>query len=123
MMIQQVGNQVHSGLVPENQVPSPSTAKPNASAETQEAASHAAASVARPVDRGQLKEAVEKVNKTIRALSQDLQFTVDEQTGIDLVKVVDKETKEVIRQIPSEEMVAIAKRLDELRGLIIRQKA
>ena len=40
-----------------------------------------------------------------------------------MVKVVDQSTKEVIRQIPSEEMLAIAKALDSLKGLLVRQTA
>jgi len=40
-----------------------------------------------------------------------------------VVKVVDLETKEVIRQIPSPEVLEIAKAVDQLQGLLIRQKA
>lgn len=75
------------------------------------------------VDPAQLKQATEKINQTVRMFASNLQFTVDEDTGMDVVKVVDTETKEVIRQIPSEETLAIAKALDQLQGLIIRQKA
>ena len=40
-----------------------------------------------------------------------------------IVKVMDNATKEVIRQIPSVEMLAIAKALDKIQGLLIKQKA
>jgi len=40
-----------------------------------------------------------------------------------VVKVVDKETKEVIRQMPSKEVVELAKALDKLQGLMIKQTA
>jgi flagellar protein FlaG len=40
-----------------------------------------------------------------------------------VVAVVDAETQEVIRQIPSEEVLAIAARLDEARGLLFEGKA
>jgi flagellar protein FlaG len=56
-------------------------------------------------------------------MSSDLKFTVDEETGIQVVKVVDTETKDVIRQFPAEEVLAIAQALDKLQGLIIHQKA
>lgn len=71
----------------------------------------------------QVKQAVEHVNKVVQTLSNDLRFTVDQDTGIQVVKVVDTKTNDVIRQIPSEEVVAIAKTLNTLQGLIIRQKA
>ncbi|MGQ2967046.1 flagellar protein FlaG, partial [Methylophilus sp.] len=38
-----------------------------------------------------------------------------------VVKVVDTETQKVLRQIPNEEVLAISKTLDKLRGLVIRQ--
>lgn len=71
----------------------------------------------------QVKSAVEKINKTVEALGRDLQFTVDEDTKINIVKVVDTKTKDVIRQFPSEEVVAIAKALDKLQGLLVKDKA
>ena len=37
--------------------------------------------------------------------------------------MVDKATKEVIRQIPSEEMIAMAKALDSIKGLFVKQQA
>ena len=58
----------------------------------------------------------------MRQFDRNLQFTVDEDTGIDVVKVIDTETEEVIRQFPSEEVLAIARALDKLQGLLIRDK-
>ena len=71
----------------------------------------------------QVKAAVEHINKFVQAFSNDVTFAVDEDTGIQVVKVVDTKTKDVIRQFPSEEILAIAKALDQLQGLIINQKA
>lgn len=71
----------------------------------------------------QVNTAVEHINKFVQTMTSDLKFTVDEETGIQVVKVVDTKTKDVIRQIPSEEILAIAQALDQLQGLIIHQKA
>jgi len=71
----------------------------------------------------EVKESVEKINKTIQAMGHNLQFSVDETTKMNVVKVVDVETKDVIRQIPSEEVLAIAKTLDKLQGLLFKEKA
>lgn len=71
----------------------------------------------------QVKSAVEHINKFVQTMSSDLKFTVDEETGIQVVKVVDTKTKDVIRQMPTEEILAIAQALDQLQGLIINQKA
>jgi flagellar protein FlaG len=123
MIIQQTGNATNAGSIAEQNV----AVKQEVPVEQAKAqSSHAQAAVQetqqQPSSR-QLHNAVDQVNKTIQTLSNDVQFTVDKETGKEIVKVVDRETKKVIRQIPSEEMVSIAKRLDELQGLIIRQKA
>lgn len=75
------------------------------------------------VNADSLRHATEKINQTIRMMNSNLQFTVDQDTGMDVVKVVDTESKVVIRQFPSEEVLAIAKALDQLQGLLISEKA
>lgn len=74
-------------------------------------------------DAEQVKRAVKAINETVKAFTRDLEFTTDEDTKKTVVKVVDVNTREVVRQIPSEEVLNIAKALDKLQGLIIRQKA
>jgi len=74
-------------------------------------------------DPEQVKQAVEQVNKLMQTLNNDLRFSVDKDTGISIVQVVDTKTNDVIQQIPIKEVVAIAKALDTLQGMLIRQKA
>ena len=71
----------------------------------------------------QLKEAVANINKTLQTLSQDLEFSIDKDSNRTIVKIVDQKTKEVIRQIPTPEALEIAKALDTVQGLLIRQTA
>ena len=75
------------------------------------------------VNRQQLDLAVKNVSTFVKTANSSLEFSIDKETGIDLVKVIDSDTQKVIRQIPSEEIVAIAKALDSLKGLLIQQKA
>jgi flagellar protein FlaG len=70
-----------------------------------------------------LAKAVENINQTMRAMSQGLEFSIDDDSKRLVVKVVDQQTKEVIRQMPSAEALEIAKALDRVQGLLIRQKA
>ena len=63
----------------------------------------------------QLQQAVTQMNDHVQNLQRSLQFTVDELSGKDVVTVRDIETEEVIRQIPSEEALALARRLAEQR--------
>jgi len=69
------------------------------------------------------KAAADKINEFIESFTRDLQFTIDKDTDRVVVKVVNRKSGDVIRQIPSEEALKIAKALDELKGLIITEKA
>ena len=71
----------------------------------------------------ELQSSVDAMNDFVRSLNSALQFSIDEDTGKTVVKVVDMATDQVIRQIPSEEVLAIAKALDKLKGLLIQQQA
>lgn len=69
-----------------------------------------------------LREAIDKIEKVVKPVAQDLKFSIDDETGKTVVKVIDTDTKEVIRQIPSEELMQIARALDKLQGLLVKQK-
>ena len=73
--------------------------------------------------RQQLEEAVKAVNDFLKPINNALQFNIDDETGKTIVKVVDATTNELIRQFPSEEMLSIAKAIDQMKGLLIQQKA
>ena len=73
--------------------------------------------------REQVDEAMEKMRDALPLVARNLQFSGDEETGRSVVKVVDATTDEVIRQMPSEELLNIAKTLDKLSGLLLKQKA
>ena len=70
----------------------------------------------------QIKQAVNQINQTIQSVNKDVQFSVDQQSGRVIVKVVDTQNNQVIRQIPSKETLAVAEALGKLQGLIIHQK-
>lgn len=69
-----------------------------------------------------LEKAVEDSNKMAKIMNSQVRFNIDHETGQVVVKVINKETNEVIRQIPSEEMVKLASRAEELRGLIFNEE-
>lgn len=78
----------------------------------------------RKVDPRELEAAVSALNEHAQQLQRALQFSVDDQSGRTVIKVVDRETKEVIRQIPSEETLQIAARLRAATaGLLVSDKA
>ena len=76
-----------------------------------------------PVDVAQLKEAIAAANQSVASHGSSVEFSVDPQHGTTIVKVVDTSTGQLIRQMPSEEMIAIANALDQFQGMLIRRKA
>jgi len=60
-----------------------------------------------------LKSAVESVNQKLQLSNQSLEISLDSNTKQQIVKLVDTQTGELIRQIPSKEMLAIAQSIDK----------
>ena len=75
-----------------------------------------------PSSRATVEEAVTQIAKFVSQTQSEISFSVDKESGIDVVKVIDSRTKDVIRQIPTEEVIAIAQALDKLQGLFVRDK-
>jgi flagellar protein FlaG len=59
----------------------------------------------------QVQEAVAKLNDYIQSVQRDLEFNLDEDSGRVVVKVVDRSTNEVVRQIPEEVALKLARNL------------
>lgn len=75
-------------------------------------------------DHASVQKAVDEINQAMKALAQEgIEFTIDKDTKFDVVKIIDKETNQVIRQLPSQTTIEIAKALDKLQGLLIKQEA
>ena len=60
-----------------------------------------------------IDDAVKDLNEHVRAGQRELLFSVDEDSGRTVIKVMDMNTKEVIRQIPNEEALKFARMLEE----------
>jgi flagellar protein FlaG len=72
------------------------------------------------VDLTDLKAQLASINSRLRDLQSNLSFSVDETTGKTIVRVFRESTGELVRQIPSEEVIAIAANLargEPLRSL------
>ena len=65
---------------------------------------------------------VKELNDAMRIISTSLSFSIDEATGKTVIRVIDDGTKQVIRQIPSEDVLNVAARITELLGVLFDEK-
>ena len=73
--------------------------------------------------REQLTKAVSALNQSSQMKTQGIEFSIDEDSQRTVVKVIDQETKEVLRQIPTREALELAKTFDSAKGSLISQSA
>ena len=73
------------------------------------------------------REVVEKAAREIQAFVQkmgrNLNFSVDETTGYHVVRVVNPDTGELVRQLPSEELLKIARDFERMNNVLVSQRA
>ncbi|MDH5479431.1 MAG: flagellar protein FlaG [Nitrosomonas sp.] len=70
-----------------------------------------------------VKQAVKQIEQVVSNLARNLQFSIDDDTGKTIVKILDAQTQEVIRQFPTEDAISIARALDRVQGLLFNDKA
>ncbi|KZE77889.1 hypothetical protein AV654_20155 [Paenibacillus elgii] len=69
-----------------------------------------------------LVKAIEKANKAMEGVQTRLEFSIHEKSKQVIVKVYNKETNEVIREVPPEKIVDLITNLQEINGVIIDEK-
>jgi len=73
-----------------------------------------------------LKSAAAAGNSMLQAVNLNLEFKVDDSTKKVVIKIIDNQTGETVRQIPSEDMLAFIKKMQELdgeKGSVIQDRA
>jgi len=68
------------------------------------------------------EDAKDQVNKALEQLNVKLSFNLNRDLDRMIVKVVNRESGEVVRQIPPEEMLEIAKRMEEMGGILLDER-
>lgn len=72
----------------------------------------------------QLQIAVGKLNQAMQQSSTGVEFSIDKSSNSTLIKVVDTQTGETIKQIPSKEALAVSAAIGQFQqGLLVKQKA
>lgn len=68
-----------------------------------------------PVSKGDLEQTVSQVNELVQSVKRNLSFSLDEASGHTVIKVVDSDSGKLVRQIPSEEVIALASYLQSVQ--------
>lgn len=71
---------------------------------------------------GEVLEVVQKANAALTSNQSNLKFLVDTDNGKPIVQIVDRETQEVLKQIPSVEMLKIAKAIEKMQGVLMSRE-
>jgi len=76
------------------------------------------------VKKEDVEQAVSSVNDYINKLRhRELQFSLDDESGKMVIKIMDTDSKKVIQQIPPQEMLRLADNIGKDRGWLVEQKA
>jgi flagellar protein FlaG len=67
----------------------------------------------------EIDAAVNKVNSALDAFSFSLRFKIHDESNRVMVQVIDKETDELIREIPPERLLRLAAQIQEMIGLLL----
>lgn len=124
----QVSNSMPAAQAPIQPAASTAAAKlPPANPRPAPASASVAATPAFRIDpeemRRQLQDVVQQLNSQVEKTSTSLGFQVDEVAGRNVVTVRNKETGDVVRQIPSDAVLAVAHNIERLKGLLFNGKA
>ena len=68
-------------------------------------------------------KAAAKLQEFVSKMGRNLNFSVDETTGYNVVRVVNPQTGELISQLPSEELLKIARDFERLNNVLVSQRA
>ena len=78
---------------------------------------------ARPVTIPKIESVTRQIDSFLRSINKSVQFRVDQATGEMIVTIRDDETGEVIRQVPGEDAIRIAQRIEDTLSAVLDEKA
>ena len=117
-----IANSPVSALAPKAGVavsaPAASPATPSAMAPQEVKAPPPVATIDPAEMEKKLEEAVARLNEQMQANGRKLGFSVDDRLNKQIVRVMNKETGEVVRQIPNEVVIRVANSIEDLKGVL-----
>ena len=70
----------------------------------------------------QLEKVAQQLQDFMGEMNRGLEFLVDEDSGRDVIKVIDKNSGELVKQYPSEEVLTLVAKLSEMVGSFVDAK-
>ncbi len=70
----------------------------------------------------EIKKGIEELNGQLATMNRSIQFSVDQGTHDIVVRVVDKQSGEVIKELPPESILRLRERMEELSGLMVEEQ-
>lgn len=75
------------------------------------------------VDEARIERIAEAMDNYVKSVQRELNIRVDHESGKVMVKVLSRDTGEVIREIPPEELLKLASRMEEMAGVLLNRRA
>lgn len=80
------------------------------------------ASLAKELTKAEVEKVAQQLQEFVKSLNRNVSFSVDEESGRNVISVVEVKSGELIRQIPSEEILKLASRISKAAGLIVQEE-
>jgi len=75
-----------------------------------------------PITPKQLEKVAQQLQDFVGELNRNIEFSVDKDSGRDVIKVIDKNTGDLLKQYPSEEVLTLVSKLSEMIGGFVDTK-
>jgi flagellar protein FlaG len=75
-----------------------------------------------PITPKQLEKVAQQLQDFVGELNRNIEFSVDKNSGRDVIKVTDKNTGDILKQYPSEEVLTLVSKLSEMIGGFVDTK-
>ncbi len=75
------------------------------------------------VELEDLRKLVDDMDEVAQSFRRNLSFSIDDELGRTVIKVLDAETDELVREIPPEYMLELARNMERIRGILFDESA
>jgi len=74
------------------------------------------------VSNGEIQKIIEEIKRKLDYLNKYLKIEIDRDLKIPVVKIIERDTNRIIRQIPPDYLLELVKRIDEMLGILLNER-